>query len=275
MDGCSAKNALTASIRRTSWATWSSSRPSSALAATSASRGSAAAARAARALRGERLVADDDHPLRAERQRGRDRRVQPRRAVDVVARRRPAARSPRPAGRAAGSRPTRARAGPRAACARTGSRGPSAAAAPRSRRTRPAAPRSSEVATTQTACISAAGDVGVQRVPVDPALEAARQRRGIEQRRGAQPRQLEHLARQPQQPERRCRRRSPAEITLALAHRAPVLEERLAPARARGSAATAATTAALIPPTLVPHTISTRSPRASSAGIRTDSAPAS
>ena len=32
----------------------------------------------------ERLVADDDHPLGAERQRRRDRRVQPRRAVDVV-----------------------------------------------------------------------------------------------------------------------------------------------------------------------------------------------
>ena len=44
---------------------------------------------------------------------------------------------------------------------------------------------------------------------------------------------------------------------------------------AAGSAATAATTAALIPPTLVPHTISTRSPRASSAGMSTDSAPAS
>ena len=35
-------------------------------------------------LAGERLVADDDHPLGAERQRGRDRRVQARRAVDVV-----------------------------------------------------------------------------------------------------------------------------------------------------------------------------------------------
>ena len=44
---------------------------------------------------------------------------------------------------------------------------------------------------------------------------------------------------------------------------------------AAGSAATAATTAALIPPTLVPQTISTRSPRAASAGIRTESAPAS
>ena len=42
-----------------------------------------------------------------------------------------------------------------------------------------------------------------------------------------------------------------------------------------GLAATAATTAALIEPTLVPQTISTRSPRASSAGSSTDSAPAS
>ena len=38
-----------------------------------------------RALPGERLVADDDHPLGAERQRGRDRRVQARGPVHVVA----------------------------------------------------------------------------------------------------------------------------------------------------------------------------------------------
>ena len=136
-------------------------------------------------------------------------------------------------------------------------------------------PRSSDVATTQTAWIRPPGDVGVQRVPVDPALEAARQRRRVQQRRGAHPGQLEHLAGQPQQPERRCRRRSPARS------RSPLRTERQ---RSRNGLRLlgrglrrdgAPATAALIPPTLVPQTISTRSPRASSAGISTDSAPAS
>ena len=62
----------------------------------------------------------------------------------------------------------------------------------------------------------------------------------------------------------RCRRRSRRDHA-RLAYRPPVLQERLGLARGR-LRATAATTAALMPPTLVPHTISTRSPRAASAG---------
>ena len=174
-DGCSAKNAFTASIRRTSCATWSSSRPSSALAATSASRGRARG-RAGRPPR-EQLVADHDHPLRPECQRRRDRRVEPRRAVHVVAR--GAQRRGHLDGREQQRDPAaRARAGPRGACARTRSHGLSAAAGARSRRTRPA-PRARPMWPRRTRRASGfRGDVGVRRVPVDPVLEALRQGRG-------------------------------------------------------------------------------------------------
>ena len=64
------------------------------------------------------------------------------------------------------------------------------------------------------------------------------------------------------------------EITLDL-RTARQCDRNASACRAGGWAATAATTAALIPPTLVPQTIPTRSPRAASAGMSTDSAPAS
>ena len=116
--------------------------------------------------------------------------------------------------------------------------------------------------------------LGVQRVPVDPALEAAGQRRRIEQRRGAHPGQLEHLARQPQQPEPGPEARSPARSRCPCAPSASG-RGRSAPARSPAWPRPPQQRAALIEPTLVPQTISTRSPRASSAGSSTDNAPAS
>ena len=224
-------------------------------------------------LSGERLVADDDHLLGAERERGCDRRVQPRGAVDVVAGR---AERRGHLDRREQQRDRRRRAHVLALQSRVD-------VLDLTVRARRLAPRSRRI---RRAC--RARPTWRRRRRRGPAARrrwrAARPSRSS--RRGCAPAATgssSDAARSPgsssTSPASRSSPSAGADPDhrrdhVALADRAPVVEEDVRLSRA-GSAATAATTAALIPPTLVPHTISTCSPRAASAGMSTDSAPAS
>jgi hypothetical protein len=115
--------------------------------------------------------------------------------------------------------------------------------------------------------------VVLEAVPIDPAIEASRQRGGIEQTRESDARQPECVAES-----RRSMRAPPLPTIGAITSCLRRASHGAAACSARSSAgrsANEANAAELTAPTLVPHHMDTRSPRSCSAGSSVDRAPTS
>ena len=205
----------------TSSATWSTSRPSSTLAATSARRGAAGPTGPAGT---EGLEADDDDALRTERDGGGDRRVEAGAAVDVVPGRRPRMghvhRWEEQRDGRRGAHVLAAQLDGDVAQVVARARRPPRGLHERHRRS--ALQRGRHDA---YRCDGPVGDVAMQRRPVEPALEARLQGRGVHESRQVDARHLERLAEQAQQGQRRHRSQEPLD-DVAFAHRLPAAHHR-------------------------------------------------